>query len=59
MAFSKQEYWCRLPSPSLGDLPDTGIKPMSPASLALQSDSLLLNHWGHLSQSKIGNTKMT
>ena len=30
-----------LPFPSPGDLPDSGIEPMSPA---LQADSLLLNH---------------
>ena len=28
--FPKQEYWSGLPFPSLGDLPDTGIKPTSP-----------------------------
>ena len=27
-----------------GDLPEPGIKPVSPVSLALQVDSLLLNH---------------
>ena len=37
MKFSKQEYWSGLPLPSPGDLPDPGIKPMSPA---LQADSL-------------------
>ena len=26
MAFSKQEYWIGLPFPTLGDLPDPGIK---------------------------------
>ena len=30
--------------PSSGDLPNPGIKPMSPASPALQSDSLPLSH---------------
>ena len=30
LRFSRQEYWSRLPFPSQGDLPDTGIKPMSP-----------------------------
>ena len=25
MGFSRQEYWSRLPFPSLGDLPDPGI----------------------------------
>ena len=29
--FPKQEYWNGLPFPSPGDLPDPGIKPMSPA----------------------------
>ena len=27
MGFSRQEYWCGLPFPTPGDLPDTGIKP--------------------------------
>ena len=29
--FSRQEYWSMLPFASLGDLPDPGIEPMSPA----------------------------
>ena len=37
MEFSRQEYWSGLPFLSPGDLPDRGIKPMSPA---LQADSL-------------------
>ena len=37
MEFSRQEYWSGLPFPSPGDLPDTGIKPGSPA---LQADYL-------------------
>ena len=40
---SRQEYWNGLPVPPPGDLPDPGIKPMSPA---LQADSLLLSHQG-------------
>ena len=28
--FFRQEYWSRLPFPSPGDLPDPGIKPVSP-----------------------------
>ena len=36
MGFSRQEYWSGLPFPSLGDIPDIGIEPMSPA---LQADS--------------------
>ena len=31
MEFSRQEYWSRLPLPSPGDLPDTGIEPASPS----------------------------
>ena len=30
--FPRQEYWDELPSPSLGDLPHSGIEPMSPGS---------------------------
>ena len=37
MGFSRQEYWTELPFPSPGDLPDTGIEPLSPAP---QADSL-------------------
>ena len=29
MEFSRHEYWSQLPFPSSGDLPDTGIKPVS------------------------------
>ena len=46
MEFSRQKYWSGLPFPSPGDLPDSGIKPKSPASLALQADSLMLSHQG-------------
>ena len=31
MGFPRQEYWSGLPFPFLGDLPNSGIKPMSPA----------------------------
>ena len=37
MGFSRQEYWSGLPFPSPGDLPNSGIKPGSPA---LQTDAL-------------------
>ena len=30
MEFSRQEYWSRLPFPSLGDPPGPGLKPTSP-----------------------------
>ena len=35
MEFSRQEYWSVLPFRPPGDLPQTGIKPMSLTSLAL------------------------
>ena len=41
MGFLRQEYWSGLPYSPPGDLPDPGIKPVSPASPALQADSLL------------------
>ena len=31
----RQEYWCRLPFPPPGDLPDPEIKPASPESPVL------------------------
>ena len=35
MGFPRQEYWSGLPFPPPWDLPDPGIKPMSPGSPAL------------------------
>ena len=37
MGFFMQEYWSGLPFTSLGDLPDPGIEPRSPA---LEADAL-------------------
>ena len=37
MGFSRHKYWCGLPFPSPGDLPNPGIEP---GSLALQADAL-------------------
>ena len=37
MGFPRQKYWSGLPCPPPGDLPNSGIKPRSPA---LQVDSL-------------------
>ena len=45
---SRQEYWNGLPFPSPVDLPDPGIKPMSPA---WQMDFLPLSHLGSPDQS--------
>ena len=35
MEFSRQEYWSGLPFPTSGDLPDSGMEPVSPAFPAL------------------------
>ena len=35
MEFSRQGYWSGLPFPTPGDLPDSGIEPVSPACPAL------------------------
>ena len=35
MGFSRQEYWSGLPFPPPGDLPDPGIEPACPVSLAM------------------------
>ena len=42
IGFPRQEYWSGLPFPPPVDLPNPGIKPMSPASPAWQVDSLPL-----------------
>ena len=48
IGFSWQEYWNGLPCPPPEDLPDPGIKLVSPLSPALQADSLPLSHRGNL-----------
>ena len=40
VGFSRQKYWRGLPRPLPGDRPNPGTKSASPASLALQVDSL-------------------
>ena len=40
MGFPREEYWSGLPFPPPGDLSNPGIGPESPASPALQADSL-------------------
>ena len=35
MKFSRQEYWSQLPFPTPGNLPNPGIKPVSPVSSTL------------------------
>ena len=46
VGFSRQEYWSGLPFLSPGVLPDPGIELTSPASPALQADSLPLEPLG-------------
>jgi len=46
MGFSRQEYWSGLLFPPPGDLPNLGIKPISPVSPASQADYLPLSHLG-------------
>ena len=48
MGFSRQEHWSGLPCLPPGDLPDSGIKPVSPEFPASQADSLMLSHQGSL-----------
>ena len=45
MGFSRQEYWCELPCPPPGDLPDPEIKPKSHVSCI---GRWVLYHQGHL-----------
>ena len=45
MGILQQEYWCGLPCPSPGNLPNPRIKPRTPT---LQVDSLCLRYQGSL-----------
>ena len=53
MGFPRQEYWSGLPFPSLGDLPDSGIKPRSPS---LKTDSLLSEPPGSRGKSRVSGS---
>ena len=44
IGFPGQEYWSRLPFSTPGDLPDPGMKPVSPASLLYYRQ--ILYRWG-------------
>ena len=46
MGIARQEYWSGLSGPPPEELPNPGIKPMTPSSPALQVDSLQLTHQG-------------
>jgi len=45
LGFSREEYWSGLPFPPPGDLPNSGVKPVSAVAPALQADSSLQSHW--------------
>ena len=47
MVFSRQKYWSGLPCPPPGDLPNSGIEPMSLISPALAGSSLPLAASGY------------
>ena len=53
MGFPRQEDWNGLPFLPSGDLPDPEIKPTSPASSALQADSLLTEPSGKPNKSGV------
>ena len=55
MEFSRFEYWSRQPFPSLGDLPNPGIKPRSPA---LQVDSLPAEPQGKTKNPGVGSLSL-
>ena len=46
MGFFKQEYWCGLPCPPPGHLPNSRIEPMTPVAPALQAHYLPLSYQG-------------
>ena len=48
MGFFRQEYWTGLPFPSPGDLPNSGIKHVSPASPALAGGFFTTERPGNL-----------
>ena len=52
---SRPEYWSEQPFPSLGDLPNPGIKPKSPA---LQMDSLPAEPQGKPKSTGVGSLSL-
>ena len=57
MGFSRQEYWCRLPFPSPGDLPGSGIKPASLVSPVLAGGFFTSEPPGKNLPANIGDTR--
>ena len=58
IGFPRQEYWSGLPCPLPGHLPDSGIKPTFPASLALQADSLTAEPQGKPKNTGVGSLSL-
>ena len=55
MEFSRPEYWSEWPFPFLGDLPNPGIEPRSPA---LQADSLPAEPEGKPNSTGVGSLSL-
>ena len=55
MEFSRPEYWSGQPFPSPGDLPNPGVKPMSPS---LQADSLPAEPHGKPTNTGMGSLSL-
>ena len=55
MGFSRQEFWCGLPCPPPGNLPNPGIEPRSPT---LQADSSLSEPPGKLKNIGVGSLSL-
>ena len=52
MGFPRQEHWSEVPFPSPGDLPDPGIKLVSPVSSICRQILYHLSHQGRFSLSR-------
>ena len=58
IGFSMKEYWSELPCPPSGNLPDSGIEPLSPMFLALAVGFFTANAtWEALKSSIYGLSK--
>ena len=54
MELSRQEYWSRLPFPTPGDLPDSGLKLVSLASPALAGGFFITSATWDFTESSVG-----
>ena len=55
IGFSTKEYWSGLPGPPPGNLPDSGVKPMSLTVSCI--DRQVLYHYRHLGSPRLGAAK--